>query len=193
VGPSWREFLTAQAKGILAVDFLPVDTVPLKRIYILVGIEHATRRVRILGLTQHPTGAWVIQQARNLLVELRQPFRFLIRDRDSKFTAGFDAVFTTEGTTVIKTPVQAPRANAICERWIGTLRRECTDRLLIYDESHLRRVLDEYLAHYNQHRPHRPLHQRPPLTPTPPPGPADGSLQRRRLLGGLINEYHLAA
>jgi hypothetical protein len=156
-GPTWHQFLIAQAQGILAVDFLHLDTVLFKRIYVFFGIEHATRRVHLLGLTQHPTGPWVIQQARNLLMDLHTLFRFLIRDRDAKYTTGFDAVFHAEGTEIIKTPIQVPRANAICERWIGTLRRECTDHLLIYSERHLRIVLTEYLAHYNQHRPHRAL------------------------------------
>lgn len=159
-----------------------------------VGIEHATRRVHLLGLTQHPTGPWVIQQARNLLMDLQTSFRFLIRDRDSKYTASFDAVFHAEGIQIIKTPIQAPRANAICERWIGTLRRECTDRLLIYHEHHLRSVLTEYLAHCNQHRPHRTLHRRPPQPPQLPPADLpDERFRRRTVLHGLINEYHPAA
>jgi putative transposase len=130
-GPSWRQFLTAQARGILAVDFLHIDTILGKRLYVFVGIEHATRRVHLLGLTQHPTGPWVTQQAHNLLMDLQTSFRFLIGDRDAKYTASFDAVFTSEGIQIVRTPIQAPRANAICERWIGTLRRECTDHLLI--------------------------------------------------------------
>ncbi|MGH3630127.1 MAG: integrase core domain-containing protein [Sciscionella sp.] len=190
-GPTWRQFLTAQARGILAVDFLHIDTILGTRIYVLVGIEHATRRVHLLGLTQHPTGPWVTQQARNLLMDLQAPFRFLIRDRDSKYTPSIDAVFTSEGIQIVKTPIQAPRANAICERWIGTLRRECTDRQLIYHERHLRSVLTDYLAHYNQHRRHRALHRRPPQ---PPPAdlPAE-QFRRRTVVHGLINEYHPAA
>ena len=190
-GPSWRQFLTAQAQGILAVDFLHVDTILGKRIYVLVGIEHATRRVHLLGLTAHPTGPWVTQQARNLITDLQTPFQFLIRDRDSKFTDAFDAIFASEGIQIVKSPVQAPRANAICERWIGTLRRECTDHLLIYHERHLRKVLTDYLAHYNQHRPHRTLHRRPPQ-PSPADLPAE-QFKRRTVLHGLINEYHPAA
>ena len=122
VGPTWKQFLAAQAKGILAVGFVHVETVLLKRIYMLFGSEHATRQVRILGVTQHPTAAWAVQQARNLLMELQMPFRFLIRDRDSKYTATFDAVFESEGTTIIRTPKRPPRANAICERWISDMR-----------------------------------------------------------------------
>jgi putative transposase len=190
-GPSWRQFLTAQARGILAVDFLHIDTILGKRLYVFVGIEHATRRVHLLGLTQHPTGPWVTQQARNLLMDLQTSFRFLIRDRDAKYTASFDAVFTSEGIQIVRTPIQAPRANAICERWIGTLRRKCTDHLLIYGERHLRQVLTEYLAHYNQHRPHRALGCRPPQ---PPPASLPAQrFRRRRILHGLINEYKPAA
>lgn len=190
-GPSWRQFLTAQAHGILAVDFLHIDTILCKRIYVFVGIEHATRRVHLLGLTQHPTGPWVTQQARTLLMHLQASFRFLIRDRDAKYTASFDAVFTSEGIQIVKTPIQAPRANAICERWIGTLRRECTDHLLIYSERHLRQVLTEYLAHYNQHRPHRALDRRPPQ---PPPASLPAQrFRQRKVLHGLINEYKPAA
>ena len=190
-GPTWRQFLTAQARDILAVDFLHIDTILYKRIYVFVGIEHATRRVHPLGLTQHPTGPWVTQQARNLLMDLQAPFRFLIRDRDAKYTASVDTVFTSEGIQIVRTPIQAPRANAICERWIGTLCRECTDRLLIYHERHLRSVLTDYLAHYNQHRPHRTLHRRPPQ-PSATDHPAE-QFRRRTAVHGLINEYHRAA
>lgn len=181
-GPTWTQFLTAQAHGILSLDFLHIDTVLLTRIYVLFGIEHATRRVHILGLTQNPSAPWTLQQARNLLMELRMPVRFLIRDRDSKYTPAFDAVFESEGATIIKTPRRAPRANAICERWISTLRRECTDRLLIYGERHLQQVLAQYVAHYNQHRPHRARHRRPPLPPAVPVNLTDVRVQRRKIL-----------
>jgi transposase InsO family protein len=191
-GPTWTQFLTAQAEGILALDFLHIDTVLLRRIYVLFGIEHATRRVHLLGLTHHPTAAWTIQQARNLLMSLQMPLRFVIRDRDSKYTTAFDAIFEADGTTVIKTPPQAPRANAICERWIATLRRECTDRMLIYNQRHLRHILRRYIAHYNQHRPHRALHRRPPVPPLPVK--ITGThIHRRKILNGLINEYTVAA
>lgn len=160
-------------------------------------VELATRRVHLAGATGHPTGAWVVQQARNLFMGLDQhvdALRFLLRDRDSKFTATFDAVFTTVGIDVIRTPPQAPRANAIAERWVGTVRRECTDRLLITGERHLRVVLDEYVRHYNDHRPHWTLGQQPP---NPPPSHSlhvdDTRVERRPILGGLINEYAQAA
>ena len=144
----------------------------LRRLYVLFFIEHDTRRVHLAGITAHPAGDWVIQQARNLLMNLEGQAdgpKFLIRDRDAKFTAAFDAVFTSIGVQTIKTPVQAPRANAIAERWIASARRECLDRMLITGERHLWLVLSEYTDHYNQHRPHRTLQQNPPAgRPYPP-------------------------
>src|SRR6478609_7223427 len=146
-GPTWREFLSAQAHAILAIDFAHVDTVFLRRLYILVVVEHGRRRVHLAGITAHPTGDWVTQQARNLLMDLGEHadrFRFLIRDRDSKFTAAFDAVFTGADIRIIRTPIRAPRANAIAERFIGTLRRECLDHILITGPRHLDIVLREF-------------------------------------------------
>jgi putative transposase len=199
-GPTWRQFLHAQAAGILAVDFLHVDTVTLTRLYVLVFIEHGTRRMHLGGLTAHPTGDWTVQQARNLALDLgerSEDFRFLLRDRGSNFTASFDAVFQATGTTIVRTAVQAPRMNAICQRLIGTLRREVLDRTLILGHVHLRAVLAEYQEHYNTARPHQGIGQR-----VPHPGPAPrvtaadtGTCQIRRkpVLGGLINEYERAA
>jgi putative transposase len=195
-GPTWRQFLTAQAQAILAVDFAHVDTVFLRRLYILVVIEHHRRRVHIAGITAHPTGAWVTQQARNLLMEFGDragPFRFLIRDRDAKFTPAFDAVFAGGDIHILRTPVRAPRANAIAERWIGTLRRECLDHLLITGPRHLAIVLREFVEHYNTHRPHRSLDQQPPTGATPPPSIPTVRPLRRDRLGGLIHEYSQVA
>jgi transposase InsO family protein len=200
---SWAEFLRQQAAGILECDFLTVDTLFLKRFYILFFIELATRRVRLAGITTNPDGRWVTQQARNLLMQLTdegvEP-RFLIRDRDSKFTRDFDEVFRSEGIRVIKAPVRAPKARAHAERWVGSLRRECLDRLLILGRRHLEHVVTTYTLHYNERRPHRSLGQRPPLAlPPATDGPAAGEfvlldrLRRRDRLGGLIHEYELAA
>jgi putative transposase len=157
---SWRQFLRAQAAGVLAVDFFTVGTVLLQRLYVLFAIEVATRRVHVLGVTPHPVGEWVAQQARNLLMELGDGaagFRFVLRDRDTKFTAAFDAGFGAEGIEVLRTPVRAPRANAYAERWVGTVRCEVLDRMLIVGGRQLRLVLTEYTDHYNLHRPHRAL------------------------------------
>jgi putative transposase len=190
-GPTWRQFLSAQAHGILAVDFAHVDTVFLRRLYILLVIEHDRRRVHLAGITAHPTGDWVTQQARNLLMDLgdrADQLRFLIRDRDSKFTTAFDAVFAGADIRIIRTPARAPRANAIAERFIGTLRRECLDHLLITGPRHLDVVLREYVQHFNTHRPHRSLDQRPPAGGPPGPGTAIRVLRRDRL-GGLVHEY----
>ena len=195
-GPTWTQFLSAQAKTMLACDFFTVDTVFLKRIYVLFFIEIASRRVHLAGLTTNPNGAWVIQQARNLLMDLGERadrLRFLIRDRDAKFITGFDDVFASADIEIIKTPPRAPRANAIAERWVGTVRRECTDRMLIFGEHHLRVVLTEYTRHYNAHRAHRSLQQH---APEPRPCVADiqhARVTRRKILGGLINEYSQVA
>ncbi len=192
-GPSWRQFLAAQAQGIVATDLFCVDTLLLQRLYVLFLVEQATRRVHLLGVTANPSGAWMAQQARNLLMDLGDraaQFRFLIRDCDSKFTGVFDTVFASEGIRILRTPVRAPRANAIAERWIGTLRRELLDRMLIVNRRHLEHVLGEYVAHFNHHRPHRALHQAAPLRPLPPPESSFSlRLRRRDRLGGLIHEY----
>jgi transposase InsO family protein len=193
---TWRQFLAIQAHGILACDFLHVDTVMLQRVYVLFAMEIQTRTVHILGVTAHPTGSWTAQQARNLMMDLGErvgQFKFLIRDRDSKFTAAFDGVFVGNGTRVIKTPVRSPRANSYAERFVGTLRRECLDHVLILGERHLREVLAEYARHYNGHRPHQALQQEPPQRQ---PGHAidiTARIERRQVLGGLISEYRRAA
>ena len=164
-GPTWRQFLHTQAAGILAVDFLHVDTVLLKRLYVLVFIEHGTRRMHLGGVTPNPTGEWTVQQARNLAMSLGERFediKFLLRDRGSNFTASFDAVFQAAGARILRTAVQAPRMNATCERLVSTLRREILDRVLILGEAHLHTVLTEYQAHYNTARPHQGISQRVP-------------------------------
>ena len=170
-----------------------------RRLYVLVFIELATRHVYLAGITANPTGEWATQQARNIIetfVERTQPIRFLIHDRDSKFTAAFDEVFRSDGIRTIRTPVRAPRANAFIERWIGTVRRECLDRMLILNRRHLERALPVYIRHYNEHRPHRSLDHRPPIE-EPPPGTETivdlDHVHRRDLLGGLIHEYKAAA
>jgi hypothetical protein len=174
LGPIWRQFLHAQAAGILAVDFFHVDTVLLKRLYVLVFIEHGTRRLHLGGVTANPTGKWTVQQARNLALTLDERFgdiRFLIRDRGSNFTASFDAVFQAAGTRILRTAVQAPRMNAICERLVGTLRRELLDRVLILSGQHLHAVLAEYQAHYNTARPHKASRNASPATNATVPAP----------------------
>jgi len=198
-GPTWGQFLRSQAAGILACDFLTVETLLLKTYYVLLFIELKTRRVHLAGATTNPDSAWVTQQARNVSGDLRElgvvP-RFLIHDRDTKFTASFDAVFEADGARIVSTPIRAPNANAHAERWIGTVRAECLDWILIRGRRHLERVLREYVTHYNDHRPHRAIGLHPPVDrrgePHLPVRDQD-AISRRPILGGLINEYAAAA
>jgi transposase InsO family protein len=196
-GPTWTEFLRAQAHGVLACDLFHLDTIILHRLYVFFVIEHATRRVHILGVTARPTGGWLTQLARNLTMDLDNagpPCRFLIRDRDAKFTAAFDAVFTAINVTIIKTPVRAPRANAIAERFVGTIRRELLDRILILNQRHAATVLHEFEHHFNEHRPHRTLGQAAPRRPLPERTETEiNNVRRRDRLDGLLHEYQQVA
>jgi putative transposase len=197
-GPSWTQFLRAQARGVLACDFLSVETVGLSRLYVLFVIELDRRRVWLAGVTANPTGAWVAQQARGLLMDMGEQadrFQLLIRDRDAKFTAAFDHVFTSEGIRVVRTPVRAPKANAYAERWVRTVRTECLDWLLILNRRHLERVLAVYVEHYNSARPHRSLDLQTPLPAPRLPARTGHVEQIHRVdrLGGLIHEYRHAA
>jgi putative transposase len=188
---TWAQFIKGQASGILACDFFSVETITLARLYCFAVVEHATRRVHVLGVTANPTAAWVVQQARNLMLDLddrTSDLKFLIRDRDSKFTALFDEVFKADGIRVVLTAPQAPR-NAIMERWVGSVRRELLDRILIMNERYLRTVLAEYETYFNEHRPHRALSQASPLRALPEPVDADIKVTRRDRLGGLLHEY----
>jgi len=179
---------------VLACDFLTVETVFLQRIYVLFFISLASRRIEYIASSSNPDGRWVAQQARNLIMELGdgQPFRFLIHDRDTKFSHAFDEAFRAEGIKVIRTPVQAPNANAFAERWVRTVRADCLDRILILGRRHLEQVLRVYRRHYNEHRPHRALRLLPPNGRDPTPLNTPARLRRHDLLGGLIHEYEAA-
>jgi putative transposase len=193
-GPTWRDFLRQQAASMLACDFFTVETISLRRFYVLFFIELESRRVHLAGCTTNPTGAWVTQQARNLsFTGLFERMRFLIHDRDSKFTAAFDEVFRSEGINVIHTPIRAPQANAYAERFVRTIRAQCLDWLLIIGRRHLESVLRSYTAHYNRERPHRGLALLSPDSTNANPRPSAGEIKRRDRLGGLIREYHRAA
>jgi transposase InsO family protein len=196
-GLSWRAFLRQQAQSMLAVDFFTVEAVALQRFYVLFFIELGSRRVHLAGCSANPTGEWVNQQARQFawtLHEAPSRFRYLIRDRDAKFTRSFDAVFASESIRVVKTPVRAPTANAFAERFVGTVRRECLDWLLILNRRHLEHVLRVFVDHYNLHRPHRSLELTPPeaIARDQPVG-SSRHVKRRDRLGGLIHEYSYAA
>lgn len=196
-GPSWSEFLRTQAEGIIACDFFTIETIWLRTLYVLFFIELSTRRVYVNGSTRNPDSAWVTQQARNLLPDLddrEASARFLIRDRDSKYTSPFDEVFKTEGARVILTPIRAPKANAVAERFVGTVRRECLDWVMVRGRRHLNRVLRIYSRHYNAERPHRGIELRAPQRVVPAE-PVDSApeIRRRDVLGGLIHEYEALA
>jgi transposase InsO family protein len=193
-GPAWQEFLRQQAAGIMACDFFTVETVSLRRLYVLFFIAHSSRRVWLAGCTANPTRAWVTQQARNVGLDFSgQGVRFLIRDRDSKYSCPFDEVFRSEGVRIVKTPVRAPRANAIAERFVRTVRAECLDWLLILNRRHLEGVLRVYVDHYNRERPHRALELRPPELDERRERSPEGKIRRRDQLGGLIHEYERQA
>ncbi len=191
-GPTWSEFLRAQADAVLAIDFFSVETVFLRRLYVLLYIEVGTRRVRFGPATRNPDGEFLTQQARNLTMagEL-EGLAFLVRDRDGKYFRAFDEVFSSEGLRVVKTPIRAPNANAFAERAIRTVKTEGTDLVLFLGRRHLDRFLAGYAAHYNSHRPHRgiDLHAPETIDAVSEPVPID-RIERRRVLGGLINEYH---
>ncbi len=197
-GPTWMEFIRSQAKAVIATDFACVDTALLRRFHVLFVIEIGTRRVHLAGITTNPTGPWTTQAARNFLMRLGEHhgFRFLIRDGASQFTRSFDEVFAASGITAIRIPPRAPQANAFAERWVRTLRHELLDRTIIWNERQLQTLLVDYVEHYNQHRPHRGLHQRAPddtnddaLTPIRPGQP----IHCHTTCSGLINEYRHAA
>ena len=198
---TWATFLRSQAHAIIAADFFETATLPGARLYVLAIIEHATRRIRILGATAHPTAAWVTQQARNLAMDIQDAgcqVKYIIRDRDGKYPALFDAILADTSTAVVLTGVQVPRMNSIMERWIQTCRRELLDRTLIWNQAHLLHALREYEHYYNLHRPHRGIANASPLRPLPPPITAPATItqlriRRRDRLGGLIHEYQHAA
>ena len=196
-GPTWSQFLRSQAETILACDFFTAGLPDGTQAYVLAVIEHATRRIRILGVTQHPTGAWTAQQARNLIMDLGEQahrVKFMIRDRGSNFTATFVAVLAGTEIRTVLCNVRTPRMNTIAERWIGGCRRELLDRTLIWNQNHLRRILRQYETHYNQHRPHRSLYSAAPLKPLPRPVDLERyHIRRHARISGMINEYRLVA
>jgi putative transposase len=189
---SWREFVRQHAEQMLAVDFFTVETVWLQRLYVLFFLEIGSRCVHLAGCTASPTGAWVVQQARQLawlLQDRKIQAGFLLRDRDSKFTAGFDEVFRSEGVEVMRLPYRSPRANSFAERWVGTARRELLDHLLIFGRRHLEYVLHEFVGHYEEAPPHQGLGQRTPRQPAPRAATESGPVLRRDRLGGVLHEY----
>ena len=196
-GMTWREFIRAHRHSLLAVDFFTVETIWLQRLYVLFFIELGSRRVHLAGCTSNPSAPWVTQQARQLtwtLAERPEPVRFLIRDRDQKFTDSFDDVFRSDGIEIVRTPFRAPQANGVAERFVRTVRSECLDWLLVLNAEHLAHVLRVFFDHYNGYRPHRALSLTPAQTMRPPIRAGSGArVQRRERLGGVIHEYALAA
>jgi putative transposase len=198
-GTTWREFLRTHRKSALAVDFFTVDTIWLQRLYVLFFIELGSRRVHLAGCTANPSAPWVVRQARHLswtLAERAEPIRFLIRDRDRKFTDAFDEVFRADGIAVVRTPFRAPQANGVAERFVRTIRSECFDQLLILNQHHFERVCTAFIDHYNGHRPHRALSLMPPEPRRPvvtPPPRHDVHILRRDRLGGVVHEYEAEA
>ena len=198
-GMTWREFVQAHRQSLLAVDCFAVETIWLQRLYVLFFIELGSRRVRAAGCTPNPSASWVVQQARQLswtLADRAEPIRFLIRDRDQKFTDRFDDIFRSDGIEVVRTPCRAPHANGVAERFVRTARSECFDRLLILNQEHLERILHVFVDHYNRHRPHRALSLAPP-EPSQPASTVstcgDTRILRRDRLGGVVHEYLPAA
>jgi transposase InsO family protein len=193
-GLSWREFLRAQAGGALACDFFTVETAWLRTLYVLFFVELGSRRVHLAGVTANPDSAWMGQQARNLAIEERLGnVRFLLHDRDAKFSGSFDELVRCEGAGVIKTPVRAPRANAVAERWVRTVRNECLDHVLVFGRRHLEQILRGYVAHFNAERPHRSLALVAPAGAPQARGSPSADIARRDVVGGLIHEYYAAA
>jgi transposase InsO family protein len=197
---TWLEFVRAHRESLLAVDFFTVETIWLQRLYVLFFIEVGSRRVHMAGCTPNPCATWVVQQARQLswtLAGRPEPLRFLIRDRDQKFTERFDEVFRSEGIEIIRTPFRAPQANGVAERFVRTVRSECLDWLLVLNHQHLERILEVFVDHYNHHRPHRTLSLAPPLPGragvVSAPRTGDVRISRRDRLGGVIHEYSLVA
>jgi putative transposase len=194
-GLSWAEFLRAQANGVIACDFFTVETAWLRTLYVLFWIELGTRRVHLAGVSANPACGWVTQQARNLAVEEQlSKTRFLIHDRDTKFCGSFDTVIRSEGVRVIETPLRAPKANSVAERWVRSVRNDCLDQILVFGRRHLERVLRAYVAHYNLERPHRSLAlAAPSANPPAARGSPPAEVCRRDVLGGVIHEYYAAA
>ena len=195
---TWASFLRSQAEGIIAADFFSVDLLDGTKVYVLAVIEHANRRIRILGSTLHPTGEWTTQMARNMVMDLDDAaatVKFLLRDRGSNFTEAFDTVLANAGIRTVLCNVETPRMNAIMERWIGSLRRELLNRTLVWNHEHLRRILHAYALHHNSHRPHMSLSGAAPLKPLPPNVTDLDAFRVRRIrrAGGVINEYRTAA